>query len=189
MLKKYLLLLLLCTCHGALFADQMRLSAANDNNGNPDEVYGVMASYVHQPENWQWSNQQTWFNKLQVGMAYTLATWETGSPNRRSAKAKKNLHTFAFSPMATVSLYNGQRLKPYATLAIGPALLSTSQFGSQHLGSHACFQDLVGLGTRIGSQWDASINYLHYSNAGLAKHNQGVDIHWMLSIGYHEATP
>jgi hypothetical protein len=185
MFKKCLLFVLLCGWQGMLVANQWRLSGADDSASNPDQTTGAMISYLHEPTAWQWAATRPWLNRLQLGLGASVATWHSDSPNIRSAKAKKDLHTFAINPTIIATLYQGKQIQPYAIGSIGPAYLSTTQFASQHLGGHVNFQDLAGLGARFGSHWDASINYLHYSNASLASHNQGVDIHWMASIAYH----
>lgn len=184
MLKKCLLAMVLCGCQSMAHAHQWRLAAADDKNSNPGFVRGAMISYTHEPPMWAWAAERAWLNKIQLGLGAHAATWHSDSNNKRSAKAKFDLHTAAITPTATIMLYQGKHIQPYATASIGPAYLSTIQFASSHLGSHVLFQDLVGIGTRLGPHWDASVNYLHYSNAGLASHNAGCDIHWLIGIGY-----
>ena len=185
MFKKYLFFILLCAWHTMLAANQWRLSGASDDTSNPSDTHGAMINYLYEPNAWQWTNKYPWPNNIQLALGASVATWHTNSQTIGTAKAKRDLHTFAITPTIIATLYQGKQIQPYAIGSIGPAYLSTTQFASQRLGGHVNFQDIVGLGARFGTHWDASINYLHYSNAELASNNQGFDIHWLASIAYH----
>ena len=77
--------------------------------------------------------------------------------------------------------------QPYLEGSVGLAALSNMRLGHRHLGAHWSFQDLIGAGVRFGDnyQYDLSYHYLHYSNANIAKPNNGVDVKMLFSFAYH----
>ena len=51
-------------------------------------------------------------------------------------------------------------------------------------GSKWTFQDILGIGVNLTKNLSCSINYLHYSNAKLAKPNPGIEILPLILIIY-----
>jgi lipid A 3-O-deacylase len=76
--------------------------------------------------------------------------------------------------------------QPYLELGVGPSWLSNKYIGHRNLGGQFAFQDLLGLGLRWGEMhaWSLSYHYLHYSNASLLPPNQGIDVKFLISMGY-----
>ncbi len=89
----------------------------------------------------------------------------------------------ALSPVFTY-LFNGSgSITPYLEGGIGISWFSKKQIGPRNLATHFLFEDRVGAGLRIGN-WDISVRYMHYSNAGIKQPNSGIDI-FIGSISYH----
>jgi hypothetical protein len=175
-----LLTSLLPTCS---FANQWQVAAASDSDGNPEKIRGAIASYEYVPKGWRITRASTWLPEYRFSISGHVAHWDSRARATLSG-AKNHLTTLAITPNFVTILHQGKSLRPYALVSVGPAYLSTVKFATQHLGSHFNFQDTLGLGVEINKHWDLSLNYLHYSNAGLASHNQGVDIHYLLRLGY-----
>jgi len=65
------------------------------------------------------------------------------------------------------------------------ALISDQEIARRDLSSTFQFEGRIGVGLRFGQQQQRDINFrfLHYSNAGISRPNDGIDI-FMLSYGY-----
>jgi lipid A 3-O-deacylase len=74
------------------------------------------------------------------------------------------------------------RPEPYLEIGVGGAWLSETMISWRDFGSHLQFEDRIGAGIRWRS-FDFNFRYLHYSNAGLAGPNHGLDI-LLLSCAY-----
>lgn len=173
---------LLFLCSVTAMADTVSLGFSDNKQANPERTHGAILTYAHTPHHWAWDNQGTWFNRADVAIAGSVAHWRTRSANT-IAGSRKTLTTAALAPELTLDIHRSQTVTPYFSLSVGPAYISTTIFGDRRLGEHWLFQDIAGLGVRWAN-WRASLNYLHYSNANLATYNAGVDIKWLLRVGY-----
>jgi hypothetical protein len=59
----------------------------------------------------------------------------------------------------------------------GPTLLSQSTFGSKDYGSIFQFTSYIGLNWDFARHWRLSYDFQHMSNAHLADHNPGLNMH------------
>lgn len=76
---------------------------------------------------------------------------------------------------------------PYLMYSIAsPTLLSREHFADSHLGGHFLFQDYLGAGMLIGNshRFAIEVKVMHYSNGDLAVYNDGLQVPFLLSIGY-----
>jgi len=73
--------------------------------------------------------------------------------------------------------------KLYLTGSVGPAILSSRQFGTNKQGSNLAFQLNAGLGMEL-HQFDFNLHMVHFSNAYTARPNNGYNILYVFSIGY-----
>ena len=80
-----------------------------------------------------------------------------------------------------LNMYNP--FKSYFMGAAGPAYLSSRQFGANTQGKNLTLQWFAGLGVEHKSI-DVNFRYMHYSNARLAKPDQGFNIQYLISIRY-----
>lgn len=107
----------------------------------------------------------------------SLGHWYTTTPQN------KNLTTGAVSLALRVYPFNISSYPAYLLGSLGPALMSNRKFGNNTQGSNFTLQTNLGLGIEFCS-FDLNLRLEHFSNANLAKPNQGFNILYLLSIGY-----
>jgi lipid A 3-O-deacylase len=66
-------------------------------------------------------------------------------------------------------------VKPYVEAGIGVAVFSNTQYEDNKLGGAFQFEDRLGFGLRFNGGHEVGIRATHYSNAGLASDNDGVE--------------
>jgi len=106
-----------------------------------------------------------------------LGQWHTTAP------VNKNLTTAALA--LALRFYPGLEIDypAYFLASVGPAYLSSKRFGNNKQGSNLAFQINGGLGVEFNNI-DVNLRLTHYSNAYLARPNNGYNILYILSIGY-----
>jgi lipid A 3-O-deacylase len=114
------------------------------------------------------------------GIGYLSGYWE-GSLNYWNGRGDENFG-IALSPVFVYYFQTGASLQPYLEGGIGVSLFSETRMGSRDLSSNFLFEDRIGAGVRVGD-WDLSFRYMHYSNAGIEKPNDGIDI-FIGSVNY-----
>jgi hypothetical protein len=72
---------------------------------------------------------------------------------------------------------------PYFLASVGPSFLSSKHFSTNNQAGHLTIQTLLGLGNEY-KNFDLNLRLVHYSNANLAKPNEGYNILYLLSVGY-----
>ena len=65
---------------------------------------------------------------------------------------------------------------PYIEGGIGAALLSDHSIAGRELSTTFQFEDRIGFGVR-SDRFDFNYRYMHYSNGGIEKPNNGIDAH------------
>ena len=98
-------------------------------------------------------------------------------------KEGDEIYAIALSPVFVY--YIGSRsdsIQPYIEAGIGIAALSDTKIKGRDMASTFQFEDRIGLGVRTES-YNLSVRYMHYSNAGLEKPNDGIDI-FIATISY-----
>lgn len=100
--------------------------------------------------------------------------------------ANTSMYSFSLFPAMRLWLYRNSIVRPFAELSIGPAYISKSHFAGSNLGSEFTFKNSLGIGLNVGEIhiFSFMLKYVHYSNYGIFKHNQGLDIPIMFVIGY-----
>lgn len=78
---------------------------------------------------------------------------------------------------------DGQCYPFYLYGSAGPALLSSRYFGYNKQAKNISIQTNLGIGQEFNNI-DVNLRLEHFSNAGLAKPNEGFNILYLLSIGY-----
>ena len=98
-------------------------------------------------------------------------------------KSGDQIYGIALSPVFVYYFGNKSNpIHPYIEGGIGGAYLSNTEIQNRDISSHLQFEDRVGAGIRTESL-DFNFRYLHYSNAGIVKPNDGIDI-FMFTISY-----
>lgn len=119
--------------------------------------------------------QTNWFHP---SINVALARWRSTTPsnNRLTAAALSlALRGYPFSYQENYS--------PYLFASAGPAYLSFRKFSVNTQAKHISIQTNIGLGMEFKCI-DVNFRLAHYSNANLAKPNEGFNILYMLSVGY-----
>lgn len=107
-----------------------------------------------------------------------LGQWHTTGPGNQ------NITTAAVS--LALRLYPfiiAQQYPTYGFASFGPAFLSNQKYGVNKQASHLSIQTNLGLGAEF-NPFDVNLRLVHYSNAGLAKPNDGFNVLFLLSLGY-----
>ncbi|MCW5588712.1 MAG: acyloxyacyl hydrolase [Legionellales bacterium] len=115
-----------------------------------------------------------------------LAYWHTkGDSNGRY----KSISIIGLNPVFRLQPNHNVlwTLRPYFEASVGIAALSAKNLANRGLGANWSFEDLLGLGVRFGQhqQYDVSLHYLHYSNAGIKPPNNGIDVKYLLTLRYY----
>lgn len=110
------------------------------------------------------------------GMSF--ANWNAGSSTLFALSGVLELrwwivHTPTFNPYLMYSV-------------AGPTILSNNHFNGSKLGSYVLFQDYMGFGVMLGTQHHFTIEakLVHYSNGDLGVYNQGMQVPFLMALGY-----
>ncbi len=168
------LLLLMCLVSSSFAFDGI---TAGFGNGEPDKLRGFRAGLQWHWQPW-WDGD--WFS-IQPLWELTVAQWK---PQSQTAVARQNLRTLSLAPSVQVFLKPLEGFSPFLEASIGVAALSHDRLGRRDLGAHWAFQDKFGAGIAFGAhqQFQLGAYYLHYSNANMAKPNQGIDLKPLVSL-------
>ncbi|MCK4608900.1 MAG: acyloxyacyl hydrolase [Gammaproteobacteria bacterium] len=176
-MRKALLIFVFCLCSKAALAFPCSWQGATISYGVglPDSLHGTHISYRFLPQVFDWKN-------VQIYIDTSAGFWRVNYHKDSS---------ITIAAIAPVLRLNFPTIKnaatPYLELSTGAAVMSQDTLGPRDLGSNFAFQDMIGLGVTFGSnrQFDLSWHLLHYSNAGLAKRNAGIDVDTLFSFGYY----
>jgi hypothetical protein len=108
----------------------------------------------------------------------SLGQWHTTTPiykNVTSAAISLGLRLYPFS--------FANQYPFYFIGTVGPAIISSKQFGLNKQAGCLTFQTNLGIGTEFKS-FDVNFRLEHFSNAHLATPNEGYNILYLLSMGY-----
>jgi lipid A 3-O-deacylase len=86
-----------------------------------------------------------------------------------------DIYAIAFSPVFKFLQCQQCENTAYFEIGVGMSLISRKMIENRNLSSHFQFEDRIGIGYKYGDL-DFHLRYMHYSNAGLAKPNDGIDI-------------
>jgi len=89
----------------------------------------------------------------------------------------ENVYAAALSPVFVLYFLPGSdRIQPYLEAGIGAALISDHSFAGREMSTAFQFEDRIGVGIRTRN-WDVHYRFMHYSNGGIEKPNNGFDAH------------
>ena len=106
-----------------------------------------------------------------------LGQWHTTAPQN------KNLTTMALSVALRYYPWTFGNYPGYLLGSVGPAYLSNRHFGRNTQAGNLTFQWNIGLGAEL-HQVDINLRLAHFSNAYIARPDQGFTVLYLLSIGY-----
>lgn len=92
-------------------------------------------------------------------------------------KSGDTTHGVGFSPVFAYYFNPGSHwpVIPYIEGGIGVAYINDYRIAGRNLSSNFQFEDRIGIGI-VMDRMDIKLGYMHYSNAGLAGPNEGIDI-------------
>jgi len=165
-MKKWILILILCAfsihsvAEDALFFDEVSIGLGESKDNI--SIYRLAAR----------KDFETIFHESDYGWftgyyEASLNYWE---------KEGDEIYAIALSPVFVY--YIGSKtdtIHPYIEAGIGIAGLSDTKIKGRDMASNFQFEDRIGLGIRTES-YNLSVRYMHYSNAGIEKPNDGIDI-------------
>ena len=114
-------------------------------------------------------------------MNFSVGHWITNDYTTDSS-----INSYAIAPVARWLFMQSANMTPFLQASIGGAYMSSQQFGGRNLGSRLLFQDQIGAGLVFGAKRNlyATLQFLHYSNAHLAKPNDGITVPIFFTVGY-----
>ena len=110
---------------------------------------------------------------MQSSVGRLTGYWD-GAYTYWDAKKSSGASSVSFSPVFVYE-FAGETVKPYVEAGIGVSLFSKTQVDDNKLGSAFQFEDRLGFGLRFAGGHEVGIRATHYSNAGIASHNDGVE--------------
>lgn len=118
---------------------------------------------------WKWELGSSWDLRTQLGLS---AGWISGQGQD------------AFIGTAGPALALSRRNLPLELVAgVSPTLLGRTEFGNKDYGNLFQFTSHVGARWTFGERFELGYRYQHMSNAGIGRHNPGLNLH-MFSIAY-----
>lgn len=84
-------------------------------------------------------------------------------------------------------LFRTATFNPYLFYSLaGPSLMTRDYFAGSKLGSYFTFQDYLGAGVMLGKNHHLTIEakVIHYSNGDLAQYNKGLQVPFVIAVGY-----
>lgn len=125
---------------------------------------------------------------LQIGVSYTRIRTDTDAHDSLWAVSiYPQLSLYPEADGSFRALFPDWAAPYFFVRALGPTYLSEKQLGEREQGKHFAFQAQVGLGLKLDFSERhtgiASLSYKHFSNGGLFKPNDGMDIPLVLSLG------
>ncbi|KFI32997.1 hypothetical protein CG51_18605 [Haematobacter missouriensis] len=144
-------------------ATAQSLTFAAGSTADGDAVFRV--GYVHP---WSGSYLERWgFERL---VEVTVANWQTGPGD-------DSVQLITLAPVWHRQIWGDLGLE----LMIGLGFFSDQQVGKHDMGSQGHFQTGFGLSYPVGPGY-ITADIRHYSNAGLAKPNPGIEVY---TVGYY----
>ncbi len=142
-------------------------------HGNPKDIQGYRAAFWIHPSNFSWGNFDLLFDA-------NVAHWSS------DIGTNNHINIVGIAPIARYYLWKKPSISSYIIGSIGPAMMSATRLGGRNFGINYTFQDKIGLGFAFGKkqQYFADLQILHYSNASISRHNQGITVPLLFSSGF-----
>jgi hypothetical protein len=147
----------------------------------PVSLRGYQFLLSYDPQCFKWHQFNLYFDG---GINHLWVTKYTKSDPYYQRDSSLNI--YSLSPVIRYSFSKLGPISPYIDISIGLAYFSQTRIDDRNLGMHPTFQDRIGLGFLVGTkqQFSLGIHAVHYSNACLSAHNNGITIPLELDLGY-----
>lgn len=139
----------------------------------PTNLHGYQLMLNYDPQAFLWRQFNVYFDG---GFSH----FSVNTPHNST------INIYSIAPVIRYTFKKHWQLHPYLELSVGLSYLNQTRLEDRNLGIHFAFQDRMGVGTLIGPSEKLSIGVhaVHYSNAHLSDHNQGISIPLVLDVGY-----
>jgi hypothetical protein len=140
----------------------------------PSDLKGYRIGITYQPCQLMWKKAQIYFD---AGYGHW---WINGS------QPYSSLSIYSIAPYVRIYFWKTSCLSPYFEGSVGFSYLTKTRIEDRNQGIHFSFQDQIGLGVAYGAEqrFYTTLSVLHYSNASLSNHNQGMTLPLILNMGY-----
>ncbi|UDU83162.1 acyloxyacyl hydrolase [Pseudomonas sp. HN2-3] len=118
---------------------------------------------------WQWDKR--W---LESSTGHLGGYWDVGYTYWEGGDEASGRHSISAAPVFEYVFGDGF-YKPFIEAGIGASFFSGTSAGDQKLGSSFNFEDRLGAGVKIDDTQRVGVRVIHYSNAGLAQPNDGIE--------------
>ncbi|VVN73130.1 acyloxyacyl hydrolase [Pseudomonas fluorescens] len=122
-------------------------------------------------------------NWLQTSVGRLTGYWDAAYTYWDGDQTSSN-HSLSFSPVFVYE-FAGETVKPYIELGVGVAVFASTELESNNLGSAFQFEDRFGVGLRFAGGHEIGVRATHYSNAGIASPNDGIEsyaLHYTMAL-------
>jgi len=153
-----------------------------------DKSLEIGYGYSHDPNHTKYNNSGVLLNGDFYTLRDTPAThWSLNAALgafHTTTPVHENIVTAALDLALRLYAFDfGNDYTAYFLGSAGPAYLSNRRFGYNTQGSNLAIQTNLGVGAEF-NQYDLNLRLEHFSNAGLAKPNEGFNVLYLLSFGY-----
>ena len=159
---KKIIILVICLLAFNTQADENKVSYSIDIGKSKDDIKIYRLGIQHDISDWLGKKGFT----VPVYIESSINYWKS---------TNHDIYAIALSPVFKFLLCEQCDSAPYFELGVGVSLISRKKFGTRDMSSHFQFEDRIGIGFNR-NDIDYHLRYMHYSNAGLAQPNDGIDI-------------
>jgi hypothetical protein len=171
------LFILSCTATPVAAIDGLSFSGGYDNG---DEASFFRGAVKIAPE-WKWFEEGDWY--LGMHFDFGLIYIDSNADVVGIVDFPDSLFGISMTPVFRLQRAPfSNSISPFFEIAVGASLLSedklrNSEIDGIDLGGNFQFEDLFSIGLKFGElqQYEISLNYFHYSNAGIYDHNDGLN--------------
>lgn len=145
-----------------------------------DEITFVRGAIKASPQ-WRWLTEGNWYVDMHVDLGFIYLESDADYSTTNFPDSLEAISLTPLFRLQRIPYDNG--ISPFFEAGVGASYFSedTLQNGDPdgtELGGHFLFEDILSAGLRFGGsqQYELSLNYFHYSNAGIYDNNDGLNV-------------
>lgn len=125
---------------------------------------------------------------IDLGVSYTYLETDTVADRRLHALSIYPQITLVPGKTSKIAAHSPAWAEPFFFVrALGPSYITENTFGERKQSHHFAFQAQVGVGVVLNPGRRArtvlSVSWKHFSNAGLYRNNDGIDVPLVIQVG------
>lgn len=142
-------------------------------SSEPTGVHGYQFMFDYDPQRFKWRQFNVYFDG---GFSHLYVNYPHNS----------TINIYSAAPVIRYTFRRRGPVLPFLELSIGVSYLNHTRLQNRNLGIHFAFQDRMGIGALLGAseRLALGVHAVHYSNAHMSKHNQGITLPLVLDVGY-----